>query len=60
MGCGIGEMPTRRREDNFRVMDAWIGSVRYAMIDRLGMPLPGTPKRPFQAGRSNGVTKELL
>jgi hypothetical protein len=30
------------------------------MVDRIGMPLPGTPERPFQAGRTNGIIKELV
>ena len=40
--------------------DLWIGSVWETMIDRIGMPLPGTPERPFQGGRSDGVIKELV
>jgi hypothetical protein len=40
--------------------DVWIGSVWETMIDRIGMPLPGSPERPFQAGRSNGLIKEVL
>ena len=40
--------------------DMWVGSVWQTMLDRLGMPRPGTPEQPFQAGRSNGVITEVL
>jgi hypothetical protein len=40
--------------------DLWVGSVWQTMVDRVGMPLPGTAERPFQAGHSDGVIKDLL
>jgi hypothetical protein len=40
--------------------DMWVGSVWETMVDRVGMPRPGSSEKPFQAGRSNGVVKELL
>jgi hypothetical protein len=40
--------------------DMWVGSVWETMIDRVGMPLPGTAERPFQAGHSDGVINEIL
>jgi hypothetical protein len=40
--------------------DMWVGSVWETMVDRVGMPRPGSPEKPFQAGRSDGVVKEVL
>jgi hypothetical protein len=30
------------------------------MVDRVGMPHPGTPEKPFQAGKTDGVIKEVV
>jgi hypothetical protein len=55
-GAGLG----LKHQGHVAKKDLWIGSVWETMVDRIGMPLPGSPERPFQAGRSNGVIKELL
>jgi hypothetical protein len=55
-GAGLGI----KHQGHLAKKDVWIGSVWETMIDRIGMPLPGTPERPFQAGRTNGVLKELV
>ncbi len=30
--------------------DTWVGSVWESMVDRVGMPRPGSAEKPFQAG----------
>lgn len=55
-GAGLG----LKHQGHVNKKDVWIGSVWETMIDRLGMPLPGSPERPFQGGRTNGVIKEVL
>jgi len=55
-GAGLG----LKHQGHVAKKDAWIGSVWETMIDRLGMPLPGSPEKPFQAGRTSGLIKELL
>jgi Protein of unknown function (DUF1552) len=55
-GAGLG----LKHQGHVAKKDVWIGSVWETMLDRIGMPVPGTPERPFQAGRSNGLIKEVL
>ena len=55
-GAGLG----LKHQGHVSKKDAWLGSVWETMVDRIGMPLPGTPERPFQAGRTNGIIKELV
>jgi hypothetical protein len=55
-GAGLG----LKHQGHLAKKDVWIGSVWETMIDRLGMPLPGSPERPFQGGRTSGVLKEVL
>jgi hypothetical protein len=55
-GAGLG----LKHQGHVARKDAWIGSVWETMIDRLGMPLPGTPEKPFQGGRTSGLIKEVL
>jgi hypothetical protein len=55
-GAGLGI----KHQGHLAKKDVWIGSVWETMIDRIGMPLPGSPERPFQGGRTNGVIKELV
>jgi hypothetical protein len=55
-GAGLGI----KHQGHLAKKDLWIGSVWETMIDRIGMPLPGSPERPFQAGRTNGVITEVL
>jgi hypothetical protein len=55
-GAGLG----LKHQGHIAKKDVWVGSVWETMISRIGMPLPGSAERPFQAGRSNGVIKEVL
>ena len=55
-GAGLG----LKHQGHVAKKDFWIGSVWETMIDRLGMPLPASPERPFQAGRTSGLIKEVL
>jgi hypothetical protein len=55
-GAGLGV----KHQGHIAKKDLWVGSVWETMVDRIGMPLPGTPERPFQAGRTNGVIKDVL
>jgi hypothetical protein len=55
-GAGLGI----KHQGHVSKKGAWIGSVWETMIDRIGMPLPGTPEKPFQAGRTSGLIKEIL
>jgi hypothetical protein len=40
--------------------DLWIGRVWETMVDRVGMPRPGSSEKSFQGGRRDGVVKEIL
>lgn len=40
--------------------DMWVGSVWETMVDRVGMPIPKNSEKPFQAGRTDGVIKEVI
>jgi hypothetical protein len=55
-GSGFG----LKHQGHLARKDMWVGSVWETMVDRVGMPRPGSSEKPFQAGRSNGVVKELL
>jgi hypothetical protein len=55
-GAGLGI----KHQGHVAKKGVWIGSVWETMIDRIGMRLPGSPERPFQAGRTNGVISEVL
>jgi hypothetical protein len=55
-GAGLGV----KHQGHLVKKDMWVGSVWETMVDRLGMPIPGTSERPFQAGHSNGVISEVL
>jgi hypothetical protein len=59
MLCG-GSALGVKHQGHIAKKDMWVGSVWETMVDRLGMPNPGTPERPFQAGHTNGIIKELL
>lgn len=55
-GAGLG----LKHQGHLAKKDMWVGSVWETMVAQLGMPLPGTSERPFQAGRSDGVIKQLV
>ena len=55
-GAGLGI----KHQGHVAKKGTWIGSVWETMIDRLGMPLPGTPEKPFQAGKTDGIIKEIV
>jgi hypothetical protein len=55
-GAGLGV----KHQGHLVKKDMWVGSVWETMVDRLGMPMPGTPQRPFQAGHTNGVISEVV
>lgn len=55
-GAGLGV----KHQGHLAKKDMWVGSVWETMLDRVGMPIPATPEQPFQAGRSNGVIREIL
>jgi hypothetical protein len=55
-GAGFGI----KHQGHIARKDTWVGSVWETMVNRVGMPVPGTSEKPFQAGRTNGVIKEVL
>jgi hypothetical protein len=55
-GAGLGI----KHQGHVAKKDLWVGSVWETVVNRIGMPLPGSAERPFQGGRSNGVIKEVL
>lgn len=59
MLCGGAAMGVKH-QGHIAKKDTWVGSVWETMVNRIGMPVPGNSERPFQAGRTNGVIKELI
>ena len=55
-GSGLGI----KHQGHLARKDLWVGSVWETMVERVGMPRPGSSERPFQGGRSDGVVKEIL
>jgi len=51
-GAGLG----LKHQGHILQKNVWVGSVWHTMLDRLGMEIP----KDFQAGRTNGLIKEVL
>lgn len=59
MLCGGARLGVKH-QGHLAKKDLWVGSVWETMLDRIGMPIPHAPEQPFQAGRTNGIIKELV